>query len=129
MKKIFPEVPDVSQSMANRATRIVERHLRLHRVNRVNELPEEAKVRLYRDLRFFIESEGQPPSSEQGLRGLGIRGFFSKLWEKIEDFLSMSEDMRGCGPITIFTWSYFGESPRFAFGAWGSQSQSCDDTC
>jgi len=91
MKKLFPEAADVPQSVANRATKIVEKYLRLHRVDRARDLPEEAKVRLYRDLRFFFDSGGQPSEPGAGGIGAGISRFFSGLWGKIEDFLSMSE--------------------------------------
>ncbi len=88
MKKLFPDVPDVPQSVANRAVRIVEKHLRTHKVTRARDLPEEAKIRLYRDLKFFFESGEQP--STNGNRGevFSLRGFWARFWEKIEDFLS-----------------------------------------
>jgi hypothetical protein len=54
MKKIFPESPDVPQGTANRGVRIIEKHLRMHRVDRARDLPEEAKIRLLRDLKSFF---------------------------------------------------------------------------
>ena len=66
MKKLYPEAPDVSQSVANRAARIVEKHLRTHRVSRACDLPEEARIRLYRDLRLFFESDSQVPGAGPG---------------------------------------------------------------
>lgn len=103
MKKLFPEAPDVSQSIANRASKIVEKYLRLHRVERARDLPEEAKVRLYRDLRFFFESGGQPSDPTSGAGG--IRRYFSNLWGKIEDFLSMAEGAPAPGSITMLNWT------------------------
>jgi hypothetical protein len=94
MKKLFPEASDIGQSVANRAAKIIEKHLRLHRVDRARDLPEEAKVRLYRDLRFFFDSGGQPTQTGTGGVAGGIRRFFAGLWGKIEDFLSMSESNR-----------------------------------
>jgi len=88
MKKLFPDVPDVPQSVANRAVRIVEKHLRTHRVTRARDLPEEAKIRLYRDLKLFFESGEQPPTNGNRGRGFSLRAFLSRFWEKIEDFLS-----------------------------------------
>ena len=100
MKKLFPEASDVPQSLANRAAKIIEKHLRLHRVDRARDLPEEAKVRLYRDLRFFFDSGGQPTDTRTGV-GTGLRRFFAGLWGKIEDFLSMTESSPALGPIAV----------------------------
>lgn len=121
MKKLFPETADVPQSVANRATKIVEKYLRLHKVERARDLPEEAKVRLYRDLRFFFDSGGQP--SEPGAGGIGasIGRFFSGLWGKIEDFLSMSE-ARVLGPVWVLACAGFGDSNRVTVVPWGEDS-------
>lgn len=120
MKKLFSEAPDVPQSVANRAVKIVEKHLRLHRAERVKDLPEEAKVRLYRDLRFFFESGGQPSDPGGGGALSGMRRFLSGVWGKIEDFLSMSEGSRVLGSIGILAWAGFGESTRIAVIPWGA---------
>lgn len=128
MKKLFPEAPDVPQNVANRAVRIIEKHLRLHRVTRARDLPEEAKVRLYRDLRFFFDSGLQPPSMGGEKRGFSVRGFFSGLWEKIENFLSMSEGCRGCGTVTVFTWMSFGESARLTVVPWSNCPRGCGES-
>ncbi len=103
MKKLFPEAPEVPQSVANRASKIIEKYLRMHRVERARDLPEEAKVRLYRDLRFFFDSGGQPSDPASGAGGL--RRYLSNLWAKIEDFLSMAEGVWTPGPITMLTWT------------------------
>lgn len=103
MKRLFPEAAEVPQSVANRASKIVEKYLRIHRVDRARDLPEEAKVRLYRDLRFFFESGGQPPDSGSGAGGL--RRYLSNLWGKIEDFLSMADSAPAPGSITMFLWA------------------------
>lgn len=89
------------QSVANRASKIVEKYLRMHRVERARDLPEEAKVRLYRDLRFFFESGGQPSDPASGAGGL--RRYLSNLWGKIEDFLSMAESAWAPSPIMMLT--------------------------
>jgi len=89
MKKLFPKAPDVCQSVANRAVRIIEKHLRVHRVGRTRDLPEEAKIRLHRDLRFFFEGDPTGPSASSNERGFSIRRSLSRLWERIEDFLSV----------------------------------------
>ena len=91
MKKLFADTPDVPQGVANRAVRIIEKHLRQHKVDRAKDLPEEAKIRLLRDLRFFFESE-------MGDGGLGSgsmkRGFWVNFWEKIENFMNFSSTRR-----------------------------------
>lgn len=118
MKKLFSEAQDVPQSVANRAAKIVEKHLRLHRVNRARDLSEEAKVRLYRDLRFFFDSGGQPCDPGSGGVISGTRRFFSGLWGKLEDFLSMSETCRSVGPIGVLALAGFGEATRIAVVGW-----------
>jgi hypothetical protein len=90
MKKLFPDAPDVPQSVANRGVRIVERYLRVHRADRVKDLPEEAKVRLYRDLKEFFEVElGSGSGTGQGRESR--QGILANLLQKLEDFLSFSE--------------------------------------
>lgn len=90
MKKLFPETPDVPQSVANRAVRIVEKHMRQHRVDRASELSEEAKVRLLRDLRAFFEAE-MAENGPGGLNAADRRNWFTRLMERIENFLSFGE--------------------------------------
>lgn len=63
MKKLFPEMPDAPQAIANRAARIIEKHMRTHRVEKAKDLPEEARIRLYRDLRFLFDGGDQPLSN------------------------------------------------------------------
>jgi hypothetical protein len=88
MKKLFPDAPDVPQGVANRGVRIIERHLRMHRVERAKDLPEEAKVRLLRDLREFFDAE----TKAKGGEGPGTRkqGLWSRFWAKVESFLSFN---------------------------------------
>ena len=57
MRKIYQSVPDVPQVVANKAIEIMERHLSASDVRRVEELPEETRVRLMRDLRNYFMSE------------------------------------------------------------------------
>jgi len=89
MKKLFPDTPDVPQGVANRGVRIIEKHLRQHKVDRARDLPEEAKVRLLRDLQAFFDSE----MGEGGKGGTGTakRRFWARVWARIENFLSFSE--------------------------------------
>ena len=113
MKKLFPDMPDVSQSVANRAVRIVEKHLRTHHVSRTRDLPEEAKIRLYRDLRFFFEGDSQSPSGGEKQR-LSTRGFLSRLWEKIEDFLSAAKENQEAVGSLVMVFSVFVKIARIA---------------
>ena len=87
MKKLFPEMPDVPQSVANGAVRIIERHFKTHRVTRAAELSEEAKVRLHRDLREFFDTEIGLGGSRGAARKRRI-GLFEKITTWLEDFLS-----------------------------------------
>jgi len=67
--------------------RVVEKHLRLHRVDRARDLPEEAKIRLFRDLRALFEAE----ASEQIPAPAERKKWLAKLVERIAQFLSISE--------------------------------------
>ncbi|MBI2844053.1 MAG: hypothetical protein HYX78_11695 [Armatimonadetes bacterium] len=89
MKKLYPDAPDVPQGVANRGVRIIEKHLRLHRVERAKDLPEEAKVRLLRDLQAFFDSEMDEGGTKRG-SSTGKRGFWSRLRERVENFLTFS---------------------------------------
>ncbi len=113
MKKLFPDTPDVPQSVANRAVRIVEKHLRTHRVSRTRDLPEEAKIRLYRDLRLFFEGDPQAPIGGEGW-GSSFRGFWARVWEKIEDFLSAFESNGAQASSLALVWAVAGEPARLA---------------
>lgn len=127
MKKLFPEMPDVPQNIANRAARIIEKHIRTHRVEKVKDLPEEARIRLYRDLRFLFDG-GDQPLSNVGGGGFSIRRFFSRLWEKLEDFLSACEMDRN-QMINTLAWISSGcESTRLAVLTWSCGTRGCRET-
>lgn len=90
MKKIFPDTPDVPQNVANRGVRIIEKHLRMHKVDRAKDLPEEAKLRLLRDLKAFFETElGE--GGNKGGSGSKDKGFWANVWEKIQNFMTFGE--------------------------------------
>jgi len=57
MRKIYQSAPDVPQAVANKAIDIIERHFAAAGVGRADDLPEENKVRLHRDLQNFFEAE------------------------------------------------------------------------
>lgn len=65
MRKIYQSAPDVPQAIANRAVDIIERHFAQHGVRRAEELPEESKVRLLRELQKFFQTE-LPAMRERG---------------------------------------------------------------
>jgi hypothetical protein len=73
---------------ANRTARIVEKHLRQAQVDRAKDLPEEARVRLFRDLRVFYED--QAGSGDGALRH-SREGLWTRMMRRLEDFLSFSD--------------------------------------
>jgi len=83
MKKVNRHVPDVSQGIADRGTEIIERHFTAYGVKRATDLPEEGKVRLYREMQhyFDIEMPGgvgiKPPVPWWVRTAVRIRGFFT----------------------------------------------------
>ena len=83
MKKVNRHLPDVPQLVADRGTEIIERHFNAYGVKRASDLPEEGKVRLYRDLQQFFITElpdgPEPgPSPSWWARGVGwIRNLFT----------------------------------------------------
>lgn len=66
MRKIYQSVPDVPQAVANKAIDIVERHISASGVRRAEELPEESKVRLMRELQNFFMNEFPHSRGEDG---------------------------------------------------------------
>ena len=63
MRKIYQSAPDVPRAIANKAIDMIERHLVANGVRRAEELPEESKVHLLRELRRFFRSELPPKMS------------------------------------------------------------------
>lgn len=118
MKRLFSSTPDVPQSVANRAIRIIERHLRIHRVDRARDLPEEAKVRLYRDLRLFFDSDSHSTDSRARQKRLSVRGVLSRVWERLQSFLSVCEGSRESRAATVFTWVSFADCARPMADLW-----------
>lgn len=57
MRKIYQAAPDVPQAIANKAIDIIERHLNANGVRRAEELPEESKIHLMRELQRFFRAE------------------------------------------------------------------------
>lgn len=80
MKKVNRLVPDVPQRVADRGTEVVERHLTTYGVSRASELPEEAKVRLMRDLQRFYKQEFPQGLQMINPNDIGWRGALKRLW-------------------------------------------------
>lgn len=110
--------------MANRAARVIEKHMKMHRVERAKDLPEEARIRLYRDLRFLFDG-GEQPSAGGG--GFCIRGFFSRMWEKLEDFLSAFEADSG-ESVNLLAWISIGDTARMAMVTWCHPPRGCRES-
>jgi hypothetical protein len=83
MKKVNRHLPDVPQGIADRGTEIVERHFNAYGVKRASDLPEEGKVRLYRQMqRYFADemphgAETRPPTPWWAVLSGRIRSFFA----------------------------------------------------
>jgi len=83
MKKVNRHLPDVPQVVADRGTEIIERHFNAYGVKRATDLPEEGKVRLYRDLQHFFVAElpdgpePQPSPSWWTRVAASVRNFFT----------------------------------------------------
>jgi hypothetical protein len=83
MKKVNRHMPDVSQAIADRGTEIIERHFTAYGVKRATDLPEEGKVRLYREMQqyFAMEMPGgvetKPPTPWWARAAARIRAFFT----------------------------------------------------
>ena len=54
MRKIHQSVPDVPQAVANKATDIIERHFTTNGARRAEDLPEESRVHLLRELESYF---------------------------------------------------------------------------
>lgn len=98
MKKSIPYAPDVAQNVANKAVRIIERHLRRARVTRARDLSQEGKLRLAQEVRVYLAGtptycglypirEAPEPGRPRPWRQR-LKLFFINLWEKDEDFLT-----------------------------------------
>lgn len=95
MRKIYQGAPDVPQAIANKAVDIIERHLTANGVRRAEELPEESKIHLMRELQRFFHAELQQGSvSGDGLVSVrtshdqgtwrGVRSWLRRLFGRLE---------------------------------------------
>lgn len=73
MKKVHRHVPDVPQSVADKGTEIIERCFQAYGVKRATDLPEEGKVRLYREMQQFLAAEVPEGGANGGPRGVWTR--------------------------------------------------------
>lgn len=89
MKKIFSDAPDVPLATANAVARIIERHLRIHRVDRAKDLPEEAKVRLYRDIRAFFDDVTRLRAVSRSRQPGALRRIIGDIRQILRDCLTL----------------------------------------
>jgi len=80
VKKVHRYAPTVEQNIADRSTDIVERHLTLYGVSRAQDLPEEGKVRLMRELQGFFGAEYPEGLPMVDPRDVGWRGALKRAW-------------------------------------------------
>jgi hypothetical protein len=69
VRKIYQTAPEIPQALSNKAIEIIERHFTACGVRRAEDLPEESKVHLLRELRKFFQSE--LPAKENDGSGTG----------------------------------------------------------
>lgn len=88
MRKIYQSVPDVPQALSNKAIEIIERHFTACGVRRAEELPEENKIHLLRELQKFFQTE-LPANKKDGAgyawdtdRREGLVGYLLNLVER-----------------------------------------------
>lgn len=69
MRKIYQSAPDVPQGIANKATDIIERHFAASGVRRADDLPEENKIHLLRELQRLFSTDLQVAMSRESEAG------------------------------------------------------------
>jgi hypothetical protein len=76
MRKIYQSAPDVPQAVANKAIDIIERHFAANGVRRAEELPEESKIRLMRELQklFYAELGSHSNGTKDLINELSTQG-------------------------------------------------------
>jgi len=87
VRKIYQSAPDVPQALSNKAIEMIERHFAASGVRRAEELPEENKVRLFRELQRFFQSElpngeDAPVTDWDSDRREGLIGYLVNLVER-----------------------------------------------
>jgi hypothetical protein len=72
MRRVHRRVAEVPQGLADRGTEILERTFAAYGVTRAQDLPDEGKVYLWRELRalFAAELPSDPPASPGGWQAL-----------------------------------------------------------
>ncbi|MHB0999425.1 MAG: hypothetical protein ACYC27_09285 [Armatimonadota bacterium] len=66
MRKIHQSALDVPQSVANKAIDIIERHFTINGVRRAEQLPEESKIHLMRELEKYFQSQAPHGTHNEG---------------------------------------------------------------
>lgn len=96
MRKIYQSAPDVPQPVANKAVDIIERHFVAGGVRRAEDLSEESKVHLLRELQRYFESQA---SQMGGKGGAGAsdgseqqQGFVTRIIRRLQRFFGGGDD-------------------------------------
>ena len=80
MKKVYQHLPDVPAAVGERGAEIIERCLNAYGVARAEDLPEEGKVRLLRDLQGFFDAELPEGLKPMDRWEYGWRGALRRVW-------------------------------------------------
>lgn len=84
MRKVFPRMPDVDQSIADEATDLIHQHLEAYGVGRAADLPEEGKVALSRALSARLAAALPEDQMPCDLRATGWRASLAGLLDRIQ---------------------------------------------
>jgi hypothetical protein len=92
MRKIYQSAPDVPQALANKAIDIIERHFTAAGVRRAEDLSEESKVHMMRELEHFFGADLPPHLRGKDGSGYNLhsQGFLSSIVRWLERMLRPS---------------------------------------
>jgi hypothetical protein len=100
MRKIYQSVPDVPPAIANKAIDIIKRHLAASGVRRTNELSEESRIHLYRELRSFFQTDLPPLVFDKNgdvIYAWGLcerRGLIGSIFRRLKRFFNPPDAQR-----------------------------------
>lgn len=84
MRKVYPRMPDVDQSIADEATDLIHQHLDAYGVGRAADLPEEGKVALSRALAARLAAALPEDEAPRDLCATGWRASLAGLLDRIQ---------------------------------------------